>query len=344
MSEEDDLTELSGVGPATAEKLEDAGYTRFEDIATLGSGELTADTSLGDDKAQGIIQSARDEAEVGGFMTGTEALEARKDIGKITTGVEDIDSILEGGFEEQAITQMYGEYAAGKSQFTHQMCVNVQLPEEFGGSGKRAIFIDTEESYRPERIRDMVRGLPDDALQACMDRDGVAGTPDDEEAMDQIVDIFLRRVHSAQAQNVNHQVMLVEKAEEIAQEYRDTDFPVGLLVEDSIMGHFRAEYIGRGDLAQRQQKLTQHLDDLTEFASKFGATVLLANQVQADPDQFFGDPQKPSGGNVLNHRSTFRAKLRQGKGDKLVFKLDDAPNLADGEAAFKVTDDGIKEA
>lgn len=344
MSEDDDLTNLDGVGPATAEKLEDAGYVRFQDIATLSTGELTADTSIGDSTAQGIIQSAREEADVGGFQTGDEALEARKEIGKITTGVSDIDEILEGGFEEQAITQMYGEYAAGKSQFTHQMCVNVQLPPEHGGSGKRAIFIDTEESYRPERIEDMVRGLDDDVLQDCMDRDGVDGTPDDPDALDEIVEVFLSRVHSAQAQNVNHQVMLVEKGEDIAQRYRGTEFPLGLVVVDSIMGHFRAEYIGRGDLAQRQQKLTQHLDDLTAFASQYGATILLANQVQADPDQYFGDPQKPSGGNVLNHRSTFRAKLRQGKGDKLVFKLDDAPNLADGEAAFVVKDDGIKEA
>ena len=339
---DDDLTKLSGVGPSTAEKLIDAGFDRFEDIAVAGVGEITADTSIGDSKAQDIINAARDEADVGGFTTGDEALEARKKIGKITSGNENIDEILKGGFEEEAITELFGEHKSGKSQFTHQLCVNVQLPPEHGGNGKRAVFIDSEDSYRPERIVQMVRGLSNEVLQDCMDRDEIDGTPDDEEAMEELVELFLSRVHNASARNSNMQMMLVDKAEEIAQEYRNTDFPVGLLCVDSIIGHFRAEFIGRGELANRQQKLTQHMDDLTEFSSKFGASVVIANQVMANPDQFFGDPNQAAGGNVIEHRSTFRVKLREGKGDKKVFMLEDAPNLPDGQTPYIVEEDGIR--
>lgn len=337
----DDLSKLPGVGPATADDLIDAGFTRFQDIAVAGVGQLTADTSLGDSKAQSIINAAREAADIGGFTNGNEALEARKNIGKITTGHDEIDEIMKGGFEEQAITELFGQHKAGKSQFTHQMAVNVQLPPEHGGTGKRAVFIDTEDSYRPERIMEMVHGLDDEVIQACMDRDGVDGTPDDEDAMQEICKIFLSRIDNATARNTNMQLMMVKKAKEIVEEYRDTDFPVGLLIVDSIISHFRAEYIGRGKLAQRQQKLTQHIDDITEFATVNEATVLIANQVMSNPDQFFGDPTKPAGGNVIAHRSTFRVKLREGKGDKKVFMLEDAPNLADGQTTYTVTGDGI---
>ncbi len=340
----DDLEELPGVGPSTADDLVDAGFSRYQDIAVAGVGELTADTSLGDSKAQSIINAAREEADIGGFTNGAEALEARKDIGKITTGHSEIDEVMEGGFEEQAITELFGQHKTGKSQFTHQMAVNVQLPEEYGGTGKRAIFIDTEDSYRPERIVEMVRGLPDEVLQACMDRDGVDGTPQDEWAMEEITQIFLERVHNATARNTNMQMMMVKKAKEIVEEFRDTEFPVGLIIVDSIIGHFRAEYTGRGKLAQRQQKLTQHVDDITEFATRYDAAAIIANQVMSNPDQFFGDPTKAAGGNVIAHRSTFRVKLREGKKDKKVFMLEDAPNLADGQATYKVTEDGIIES
>lgn len=339
----DDLEKLPGVGPSTAEDMEDAGFTRYQDIAVAGVGELTADTSLGDSKAQSIINAAREEADIGGFTNGNEALEARKDIGNVTTGHSGIDEILEGGIEEQAITELFGQHKTGKSQFTHQMAVNVQLPEEFGGTGKRAIFIDTEDSYRPERIIEMVHGLDDEVLQACMNRDGIDGTPDDEWAMDELTEKFLDRVHNATARNTNMQLMMVKKAKEIVNEYRETDFPVGLLIVDSIIGHFRAEYTGRGKLADRQQKLTQHVDDITEFATVNEAAALIANQVMSNPDQFFGDPTKAAGGNVIAHRSTFRVKLREGKGDKKVFMLEDAPNLADGQDTYLVTEDGITE-
>lgn len=337
----DDLTELPGVGPSTADDLADAGFTRYQDIAVAGVGQLTADTSIGDSKAQSIINAAREAADIGGFTNGNEALEARKDIGKITTGHDEIDEIMKGGFEEQAITELFGQHKAGKSQFTHQMAVNVQLPPEYGGTEKRAVFIDTEDSYRPERIMEMVHGLDDEVIQACMDRDGVDGHPDNPEAMQELCEIFLSRIHNATARNTNMQLMMVKKAKELVEEFREDEFPVGLLIVDSIIGHFRAEYIGRGKLAPRQQKLTQHIDDITEFATMNNAAAIIANQVMSNPDQFFGDPTKPAGGNVIAHRSTFRIKLREGKGDKKVFMLEDAPNLADGQTTYKVTGDGI---
>lgn len=394
------LEKLSGVGPATADKLIDAGYDRLQDIAVSSVGDLTKSSgaNLGDNTAEKAISSARELSDIGGFQTGNEVLDDRREINKVSFRVPEIDNLLDGGVEESAITQFYGEFGAAKSQIVHQLCVNVQLPEKYGGTERRALVIDTEESFRMKRVVDMVRGLSDEILNDCMERDGIDGTvssgnilskrkrdivhgfyePDRETLRNLIADLldrsnvelnnsysqeirdirnviknkagpmlelekkFLSRVHHSPAFNSNHQAILVKKqVKNIEEKYRDTDFPIGLLAVDSIIGHFRAEYIGRGELADRQHKLTQHVNDLTDFASNHKVAVVLANQVQANPDKFFGNPQEASGGNVLNHRSTYRAMVRK-SGDEFVMKLDDAPHLPDGEAPFLVENEGVR--
>lgn len=340
----DELEELPGIGPSKASELIDANYTTIESIATASEGKLTAETSLGSSPAKKAIRAARNMTDIGGFQTGDETLKERKKLGKITIGVDDLDDIMGGGIEEQAITEFYGPFKSGKSQMTHQLCVNVQLPEEYGGTGKRAALIDTESSYRPERIIDMVHGLDDEVIAACMERDGIDGSPDNEDDVDRLAHEFLKRIHDADARNTSMQIMAADNAVDLAEEYKDTEFPLGLVVVDSIIGHFRAEYVGRGNLADRQQKLGQHLDDLSAIANDYDASIVLANQVHANPDQFFGDPNSPSGGNVLGHRSTFRIKLREAKGDKHMFSLEDAPNLKDQKSNFMITEGGIDPA
>jgi DNA repair protein RadA len=237
---------------------------------------------------------------------------------------------------------VYGEFGAGKSQVTHQLCVTVQLPKEHGGLRGGAIFIDSEDTFRPERIDDMVRGLDDEAIQATMDDRGMEGSPGDEEAMAALVDAFLDNIHVAKAFNANHQMLLAEKAKELASEHEDSEWPVRLLSVDSLTAHFRAEYIGRGELAERQQKLNKHLHDLDKVGNLYNAAVLVTNQVASNPDSYFGDPTQPIGGNILGHKSTFRMYLRKSKGDKRIVRLVDAPNLPDGEAVMRVQDAGLK--
>jgi DNA repair protein RadA len=339
---EADLEELPGVGPATAEKLRENGFESFQSIAVASAGELSNTADIGDSTAADVIQGAREAADVGGFETGATVLERREQIGKLTWNVPDIDEMLGGGVETQSITEVYGEFGAGKSQVTHQLAVTVQLPKENGGLHGRAIFIDSEDTFRPERIDDMVRGLEDDKLEAAMaDRD-IEGSPDDDEAMQELVEDVLDKIHVAKGFNSNHQMLLAEKAQEIASEYEDDDYPVRLLVVDSLTAHFRAEYVGRGELADRQQKLNKHLHDLDKVGNLYNAAVVVTNQVQSNPDSFFGDPTKPIGGNILGHKSTFRMYLKKSKQNKRIVKLVDAPNLADGEAVMRVEGEGLK--
>ena len=244
----------------------------------------------------------------------------RKSIRKLTTGSKALDSLLGGGIETQAITEFYGEFGSGKTQIAHQLAVNVQLPEEQGGLNGSAIIIDTENTFRPERIAEMATAVglePEEAL---------------------------RNIHVARAYNSNHQMLLVEKATELAEELKDTDKPVRLLIIDSATAHFRTEYVGRGTLADRQQKINKHLHDALRFGDLFNAAVMITNQVQARPDVFFADPTKPVGGHIVAHTATFRVYLRKSKGEKRIARLVDSPYLPEGEVVFAVVREGIRDA
>ncbi|MCL7411372.1 MAG: DNA repair and recombination protein RadA [Methanosarcinaceae archaeon] len=317
------LEDLPGVGPATAEKLKDAGFNTIEAVAVASPAELANTAEIGESTAAKIINAARQSADIGGFETGDMVLERRKLVGKLSTGCVEFDEMMGGGIESQSITEMYGEFGSGKTQVAHQLAVNVQLPREQGGLSGSVIMIDTENTFRPERIKQMVQGLSE--------RNGVEYDHDE----------FLKNIHVARAYNSNHQILLVDSAMELANELKDTDKPVRLMIVDSLTAHFRAEYVGRGTLADRQQKLNKHLHGLQRFGDLYNSAVVVTNQVMSKPDAFFGDPTKPIGGHILGHTATFRLYLRKSKGDKRIIRLVDSPNLPDGEAIVSVTTDGL---
>lgn len=356
MAEQDKLSELPGVGPATAEKLIDAGYMTYKSIASENESELANTADIGDNTAVDIVRAAREEAEIGGFNSAMDISDKRQNITKISTLVPDLDNMLEGGIESQSITEFYGGFGAGKSQVTHQLCVNVQLPIEHGGAEGSAIFIDTEDSFRPERITEMVKGLPEDVLADVIKKEDVNVTVDDIKNSNvyhegkedttapvyQLSQLFQDRIEVAQSSSASHQMLLVDEAIEIVNNLSDTEFPAKLFVVDSVISHFRAEHVGRGELAKRQQKLNRHIHDLKRLGDMHNMAIVIANQVQSNPDSYFGDPTKPTGGNILGHNSTFRLYLRNSKNNNRVVKLVDAPNLPDAECVVKIKKSGVK--
>ncbi|MCX9086470.1 MAG: DNA repair and recombination protein RadA, partial [Candidatus Methanoperedens sp.] len=300
-------------------------FGSIEAIAVSSSSELASIAEIGESTAQKIINAARQAADVGGFETGDLVLERRKLVGKLSFGTKAFDDLMGGGVESQAITEFYGEFGSGKTQVGHQMAVNVQLPKEEGGLEGSVIIIDTENTFRPERITQMVMGLSA--------KHGKEYDPEE----------FLKNIHVAKAYNSNHQILLVDTASDLALKLRDNGMPVRLLIVDSLTAHFRAEYVGRGTLADRQQKLNKHMHDLMKFASLYNAAIIVTNQVMSKPDAFFGDPTKPIGGHIVGHTATFRLYLRKSKGEKRIARLVDSPNLPEGEAIFSVTTEGLKD-
>lgn len=323
MSDKILLEDLPGVGPAIAEKLKESGFNTIESVAVASPGELATTADIGESTAAKIINAAREAADIGGFETGDIVFERRKLVGKLNTGSQPLNDLLGGGVETQAITEVYGEFGSGKTQIAHQLAVNVQLPQDLGGLDGSVIMIDTENTFRPERIEQMAQGLPD----------ANGWEPDD----------FLRNIHVARAYNSNHQILLAESAMELADRLSEDGRPVRLLIIDSLTAHFRAEYVGRGTLADRQQKLNKHLHALMRFGDLHNAVIFATNQVHSKPDAFFGDPTRPVGGHIVGHTATFRIYLRKSKGEKRIARLVDSPNLPDGEAVFSVTTGGIRD-
>ncbi len=307
------IRELPGVGEKTAEKLEEVGMDDLMAIATCSPSELAQIADIGEATASKIIAAARNALDMG-FETGLNVLEKRKQIARITTGSKAFDALLGGGIETGSITECYGAFGSAKTQIAHQLAVNVQLPKDKGGLEGTALYIDTEQTFRPERIMQMANALG-------MDGDEV-----------------LKNIYYGRAYNSDHQILLVEKAKDIIKENN-----IRLIIVDSVTAHFRAEYSGRGQLADRQQRLNRHLHTLQKYADTYNLAVYITNQVMAKPDVYFGDPTEAVGGHVLHHAATFRIYLRKSKGNKRIARLVDSPNLPDGEAVFVVTPEGIRD-
>ena len=311
----DKISDLPGVGPAIAEKLEDSGYSDMMSIAVSSPRELSDVADIGEATAVKIIQAARKTADIGSFETGTALLERRSKVGYITTGSKSFNDLMGGsGFESQSITELFGEFGSGKTQIALQMCVNVQLPKDKGGLDAHVLYIDTENTFRPDRIKQMAEAYGLDPEEV------------------------LNKIHVARAYNSSHQMLLVDKAKELAKE-----FPAKLLVVDSLTSQFRAEFIGRGALADRQQKLNKHMHDLLRWSDLNNGAVIVTNQVSSKPDAFFGDPTRPIGGHIVGHTATFRLYLRKSKGGKRIARLIDSPHLPEGEAVFSVSEVGIRD-
>ncbi|MGD0728526.1 MAG: DNA repair and recombination protein RadA [Candidatus Micrarchaeaceae archaeon] len=308
-----ELEDLPGIGPIAAEKLKTAGIDSLDKVATLAPHDLKEMTGISVDAAKGAIQAARESTTVD-YQTGSDVYKKRKDVGKISTGSKELDELIGGGLETCSITETYGRFASGKSQIGFQVSVDVQLPKEKGGLDGNVLFLDCEGTFRPERIESIAK----------------AKGLDPEKTLE---NIFVIRVTTTE-----QQVLTLERADKLIQEKN-----IKLIVVDSLTALFRSEFIGRGALGERQQKLNQHIHRLQILADKYNLAVYITNQVMDNPGILFGDPTTPIGGNVLAHAATTRLYLKKSKEDKRIARLVDSPNMPEGEVVIKITPNGIKD-
>jgi len=307
------IEDLPGVGPSTAKKLTELGFRTVESLAMATIRELEQ-AGIGEKRAEEIIKTARSSVSLS-FVRADELLKMRETVSRLTTGSKRLDDLLGGGLETQTITEFYGEYGSGKSQVAHQLCVNIQLPNERGGLQSGALYIDTENTFRTERIVQMATEM------------GI----DPEEAVKNII--------VAEAYTSDHQVFLLDNSDYIVKENN-----IRLIIVDSLTAHFRSEYIGRENLAMRQQKINKHMHKLIRLARAFNAVAFVTNQVMSSPDVYFGDAIRPIGGHVVGHTSHTRVFLRKSsRGPVRIARLVSSPYLPEGETTFKITENGIED-
>lgn len=312
----DRLTEL-GIPAADITKLKAAGLYTVPGIHMTCKRDLANIKGLSDAKVDKIVEAAHKLSEAG-FMSGVSFLEQRKKVMRITTGCSAFDELLGGGVESMSITEAFGEFRTGKTQIAHTLCVTCQLPTSMRGGNGKAIFVDTEGTFRPERIR------------AIAERYGLDGAA------------ALENILIARAFTHEHQAKLLGM---VAAKMAEDQY--SLLVVDSITALFRVDFSGRGELAERQQKLAKMMSQLIKLAEEFNVCVYITNQVVADPggaSVFVADPKKPVGGHILAHASTTRLSLRKGRGEQRIAKIYDSPSLPETEAVFAIAEQGVVDA
>ena len=307
------IEDIPGIGPATAEKLKEMGFHTVESLATATIKELSQ-AGVGEKQSAKVIGEARDSLALS-FIRADELIKMRQNIKRLSTSSKQLDELLGGGLETQTITEFYGEYGVGKSILCHQLAVNVQLPEDKGGLNGAALYIDTENTFRPEWIVRMASALHLDPAETA------------------------KNIIYSEAFNSDHQILLLEKADKVIRENK-----VKLIIVDSLTSHFRSEYLGREMLAERQQKLNNHLHRLVRLSRAFNACAVVTNQVMAKPDQFFAMAVEPVGGHIVSHTSHTRVFLRRpASGPVRICRLVSSPYLPEGERIFKITEEGIKD-
>ncbi|KAL6475068.1 hypothetical protein MHYP_G00161080 [Metynnis hypsauchen] len=322
-----DLLQKYGINMADIKKLKSVGICTVKGIQMTTRRALCSVKGLSEAKVDKIKEAAG-KLLITGFQTASEYSMKRRQVFHITTGSLEFDKLLGGGIESMAITEAFGEFRTGKTQLSHTLCVTAQLPSEDGYSGGKVIFIDTENTFRPDRLKDIA------------DRFNV-----DHEAV-------LDNVLYARAYTSEHQMELLDF---VAAKFHEEGGVFKLLVRretkdkiiDSIMALFRVDFSGRGELAERQQKLAQMLSRLQKISEEYNVAVFVTNQMTADPGAgmtFQADPKKPIGGHILAHASTTRLSLRKGRGETRIAKIYDSPDMPENEATFSITPGGVADA
>ena len=309
-----DIQDLAGVGPVTANKLREAGYDSISSLAIAPIRELVEKAGLEASVAHKISKAARETIQTD-FVTAKQLWERRQTLLRLSFGSNNLNKLLGGGLETQAITEFVGEFGAGKSQISMKLSIQAQLPAAEGGLEGKTLFIDTEGTFAAQRVFQIAQASGQDP--------------------DKVLDgIIYSRVY-----NSDHQILTVDHAFKICKEEN-----VKLMVVDSILSHFRGEYIGRESLSERQQRLNSHLHKLLRIAQALNLAVVVTNQVQANPQAFFGDPMRPAGGNIMAHASTHRIMLKKASQGLRVAKVIDSPYLPESETYFQITEKGVEDA
>ena len=311
-----EVEKLSEVGISTADisKLRSSHIYTVQGVLMHCRKDLIAIRGLTDSRVEKIIEVAQ-KLTYNGFITGRESLARRRRVTRITTGSQAFDTLLGGGIETMSITEAFGEFRTGKTQIAHTLCVTTQLPKAMGGGNGKVAYIDTESTFRPERIQPIAERFNLDP------------------------EATLENILVARAYTYEHQFQLLSMVTK-----RLSEDQFCLLIIDSITSLFRVDFSGRGELAERQQKLGKMLSSLIKMAEEYNVAVYITNHVISDPggaSMFIADPKKPAGGHVMAHASTTRLSLRKGRGDQRICKIFDSPSLPELECSFCIAEEGI---
>ena len=308
-----ELLQDEGIQSADIKKLVEAGFNSLESVSYVPKKNLVVIKGLSEGKVDKIIKAVYDILQYK-IQPSTIALQERKKLTRITSGSKELDTLLGGGFESNSITELFGEFRTGKTQICHTLCVTCQLPKSDGGGEGKAIYIDTEGTFRPEKLASIAERFGLDPKET------------------------IENVYYARAYNSDHQNRLLMQVCALMCEHK-----FSLLVVDSATALYRTDYSGRAELSNRQMSLAKFLRNLQKIADEHKIVVVITNQVVAtvDGNSFGGNDKKPIGGHIMAHACQTRLYLKKGLKQNRICKIYDSPSLPETEASYSITDRGI---
>ena len=308
-----EILQEHGINNSDIKKLVEAGYHSLESIFYNPDKTLLAVKGLSEAKVD-KIKNICDNILNYKIKPSTVALQERNKLLRITSGSKELDTLLGGGFESNSITELFGEFRTGKTQICHTLCVTCQLPRSDGGGEGKAIYIDTEGTFRPEKLAPIAERFGLDPQET------------------------IENVYYARAYNSDHQMRLLLQVCALMCEQK-----FSLLIVDSATGLYRTDYTGRGELSIRQTSLGKFLRNLQKIADEHKIVVVVTNQVVAtvDGNGFGGNDKKPIGGHIMAHACQTRLYLKKALKQNRICKVYDSPSLPESEATYSITDRGI---
>jgi DNA repair protein RadA len=298
--------------PQLSIDLQKLGLTTIGGLAKASPQNVSAVTGLDIFQAVELCRSAahkiRNQAiEDNLLFTNASNLSTNK-MERIFTGSKSLDSLFGGGIEVGAVTQFYGDPVTGKTQLCHTLCVMLLLPCE-------VIYIDTEHRFRPERIGQISisRGLDSQSI--------------------------LKRIKVAKPSDSNEQELYTDAASSIINK---SESSVKLLIIDSMTDLYKADYCGRKNLAERQQRLNNQMHNLSRLAQKNKIAVVITNQTSDTPDSFYNN-KSPIGGKTLLYSSSYIVLLKGSRYDRMYAELTRSPFQQPDKIRFSISENGIED-
>jgi len=309
------VDQLKGVGSVTQKKLETFGVTSLIDLCIRGAQEIKEITGVAKPTCDSWVFQSQKLLEDNGIirksdMSTNELWEYQKAYPVISTKCDEVDNLISGGVRPEATYEVYGEFGAGKTQFCNSLTV------ETIHDGNNVIWIDCEDTFKPNRIAEMLKA------REYAENDEEVG-----EHLNQITYLYCPNTEQLMG-TINGLSKILD------------DKKPKLVILDGAIGQFREEYLGRGTLAERQMQIARLMSHIKNISFYFRCAVVFTNQVQSDPSMMFGDPIKPIGGNVVAHASTYRLYFKK-SGKKRLARMIDSPEHAMADAEYILDSKGM---
>jgi len=352
------LEDVPGLGPVSMKALAKEGFHTSFQVICKNPTWLKEVTGMDRNKAADAFQYMKSKLIDAGILnkqefSATELLELREKIPRLATGCKSIDNLLDGGIEFGSIYEFVGENGSGKTQNSHNFAVQALRPVKEGGSAEEGkelptvIYVDTENTFRPERIVTMLAGkgmimdLPEKLKKKILENKVL--TIDerkeyDSEKLKQKKEAtkFLDQIIVQKASDAMQQMSIIQNIISLVETMN-----IKLVIVDSGTALFRSGYLGRGNMKTKFDLMNEMIADLKALAENGHIPVVFVNQIYHKPDEMYGaDPDIPYGGNIIGHAIPYIIKLmKSGRQHKMWIKK--SPKDDNNDCKFQIDASGI---